>query len=109
LTSRSVLRQERALLNHYQVRIACFLQFTKERPAMTDMSGLMQWGNQTVRFRFSIRTANGLSVDRLVIHGRDQADAERKLRQMYRRCEITECVALNGAPAVPGSAHVYRG
>lgn len=32
-------------------------------------------------------------VERLTIHGRDEADAERKLRQIYRHCEILErCV-----------------
>ncbi|HVS27865.1 MAG TPA: hypothetical protein VHE58_11340 [Burkholderiales bacterium] len=42
------------------------------------------------KFGFKIRTRSGLTVDNLVIHGRDQADAERKLNQMYLRCEILE-------------------
>jgi len=30
-------------------------------------------------------------VDNLLIHGRDEIDAERKLRQMYQYCKILEC------------------
>ena len=29
-------------------------------------------------------------VEHLTIHGRDEADAERKLRQIYQHCEILE-------------------
>ena len=42
------------------------------------------------KFRFVIRTRSGLTVDNLVIHGRDQADAEHKLGQMYLHFEILE-------------------
>ena len=42
------------------------------------------------KFGFKIRTRSGLIVDHLVIHGRDQADAERKLGQMYLHFEILE-------------------
>ena len=42
------------------------------------------------KFRFVIRIRSGLTVDNLVIHGRDQADAERKLGQMYLHFEILE-------------------
>ena len=52
----------------------------------------------TVKYAFKIRTRDGLLVERVVIHGRDEADAERKLRQMYRHCEIVECAALDAAP-----------
>lgn len=71
---------------------------------MTDMSGPFSWGPQTTRYRFQIRTLRGLTVDRLVIHGRDQADAERKLRQMYPRCVVQSCVALEDASPQPGGA-----
>lgn len=70
---------------------------------MTDMSGPLTWGSQTIRYRFRIRTQRGLTIDRLVIHGRDQADAERKLRQMYPRCQVQSCAALEAAPAQPGT------
>ncbi|MGH8750424.1 MAG: hypothetical protein ACREUV_01815 [Burkholderiales bacterium] len=46
------------------------------------------------KFGFRIRTRGGLTVDNLVIHGRDQADAERKLKQMYLHCEILEAHAI---------------
>jgi hypothetical protein len=44
-----------------------------------------------VKFGFRIRTRGGLIVDNLLIHGRDEVDAERKLRQMYQHCKILEC------------------
>jgi hypothetical protein len=43
------------------------------------------------KYRFSIRTRLGLAVDNLTIHGRDEADAQRKLRQMYPHCEVLQC------------------
>jgi hypothetical protein len=43
------------------------------------------------KFGFRIRTRDGLIVDNLLIHGRDEVDAERKLRQMYRQCKVLEC------------------
>jgi hypothetical protein len=44
-----------------------------------------------VKFDFSIRTRNAQKIDGIVIMGRDQEDAERKLRQMYRHCEVLLC------------------
>lgn len=46
------------------------------------------------KFGFAIKTRDGQTVDGLFISGRDQADAERKLRQMYRHCEIVRCTAV---------------
>jgi hypothetical protein len=39
-----------------------------------------------------------MRVDNLMIHGRDLADARRKLEQMYRHCEVleTKTVAMPG-------------
>lgn len=42
------------------------------------------------KYQFRIRTRDGLTVDNLSIHGKDEADAERKLRQMYQHCKIIE-------------------
>lgn len=42
------------------------------------------------KYGFRIRTRNGAVVDNLSIFGRDEADARRKLRQMYNDCEILE-------------------
>lgn len=44
-----------------------------------------------IKFGFRIRTRSGLPVDNLVVHARDQAEAERKISQMYMHCEIIEC------------------
>jgi hypothetical protein len=44
----------------------------------------------TTKYGFRIRTRTGMRVDNLMIHGRDLADAQRKLEQMYRHCEILE-------------------
>lgn len=45
---------------------------------------------QMMKFGFKIRTRNGLPVDNLVVHARDQVQAERKIAQMYMHCEIIE-------------------
>ena len=39
-------------------------------------------------YGFRIRTRNGAIVENLSIGGRDESDAQRKLLQMYRGCEI---------------------
>ena len=56
----------------------------------------------TLKYRFHIRTRHGLAVENLVIHGRDEADAHKKLRQMYPRCEVTECMIV-AARKKPGN------
>jgi len=45
------------------------------------------------KFNFSIQTRDGQKIVSVVIAGRDQEEAERKLRQMYRHCEIVSCNA----------------
>ena len=44
-----------------------------------------------IKYGFRIRTRSGLIVENLLIHGRDEVDAERKLRQMYQHCRILQC------------------
>ncbi len=44
-----------------------------------------------LKFDFSIKTRDGQRIESLVIGGIDQQDAERKLNQMYRYCEILRC------------------
>lgn len=44
----------------------------------------------STKYGFRIRTRSGGVVDNLVIFGRDEPEAERKLRQMYLGCEILE-------------------
>lgn len=53
------------------------------------------------KYAFRIRTRMGSVVDNLMIHGRDEGEAQRKLNQMYRGCEILNCVCLMGTVRVP--------
>ncbi len=46
------------------------------------------------KFGFRIRTRIGVVVDNLSIHGRDEEDAQRKLRQMYPGCEVLDCTSM---------------
>jgi len=57
----------------------------------------------TTKFGFRIRTRQGLIVEHLMIHGRDEADAERKLRQMYLHCEILERSVMQPATMQPSA------
>ncbi|HKQ25063.1 MAG TPA: hypothetical protein VJT81_11540 [Burkholderiales bacterium] len=50
-----------------------------------------------IKFGLKIRTRSGLPVDNLVVQARDQADAERKIKQMYMHCEILECRQIQTA------------
>lgn len=58
----------------------------------------------TTKFGFRIRTPHGLVVEHLMIHGRDEADAERKLRQMYLNCEVLERSVMQPAAIQPRMA-----
>ncbi|OIQ92917.1 hypothetical protein GALL_251320 [mine drainage metagenome] len=53
------------------------------------------------KYSFRIRTRDGLTVNNLMIHGRDEGEAQRKLRQIYRDCEITECICHHGGDRTP--------
>ena len=57
----------------------------------------------TTKYGFRIRTRQGLLINNLVIQGRDEADAEKKLRQMYRQCEILECGVVPPRKTYPGN------
>ena len=50
-----------------------------------------------MKFGLKIRTRSGLPVDNLVVQARDQAEAERKITQMYMHCEIIECRQIQTA------------
>ena len=43
------------------------------------------------KYAFSIKTRSGQFIERLVIAGKNREDAERKLSQMYRYCEVVDC------------------
>jgi len=53
------------------------------------------------KYGFRIRTRQGLLVEHLSLFARDDADAEKKIRQMYRQCEILDRRILGGAPLAP--------
>ena len=55
------------------------------------MGGRFVASSAIVKYGFRIRTRSGLIVHNLLIHGRDEVDAERKLRQIYQYCKILEC------------------
>jgi hypothetical protein len=58
------------------------------------------------KFGFRIRTRDGMTVENLLIYGRDGSDAERKLRQMYHECEILDCVATTNGHGHGGAARM---
>jgi hypothetical protein len=63
--------------------------------------GVFMNSNPITRYAFRIRTRLGIVVDNLMIHGRDEFDAQKKLRQMYRGCEVIDCVCHRGSVRVP--------
>jgi hypothetical protein len=56
------------------------------------------------KYGFRIRTRIGMVVDNLMIPGRDEIEARRKLRQIYRDCEILDCVCVRGTVRTPVSS-----
>lgn len=49
-----------------------------------------------LKFDFSILTKDGQRVESVVIAAQDQETAERKLKQMYRYCEIVRSGTKEG-------------
>jgi len=43
------------------------------------------------KYGFRIRTRNGMLVENLQVHAHGRAEAENKIRQIYRGCEIVDC------------------
>ena len=43
------------------------------------------------KYGFRIRTRTGMVVENLQVHARDRVEAEHKITQIYRHCEILEC------------------
>lgn len=56
------------------------------------------------KYGFRIRTRNGAIVENLAIFGRDESEAQRKLLQMYKGCEILDTICLP-APSHGRVAH----
>ena len=61
------------------------------------------------KFCFSIRTRDGLPIARLMILGKDQDEAERKLKQMYRFCEIVSCASDHQVKILKGQNTFIEG
>jgi hypothetical protein len=59
------------------------------------------------KYGFRIRTRGGSVVDNLTIQGRDRAEAERKLRQVYHHCEVLEAREMQ--PSSPADASDFEG
>ena len=54
-----------------------------------------------LKYDFSLRTREGQCLRSIIIGGHDRNDAERKLRQVYRNCEVLRC-DIKGAMQRPG-------
>jgi hypothetical protein len=53
------------------------------------------------KYAFRIRTRVGMVVDNLMIPGETEEEAGRKLRQIYRDCQILNCVCHHGSVRTP--------
>jgi len=62
----------------------------------------------TTKYGFRIRTRSGAAVDNLLISGKDETDAERKLRQIYLGCEILEVKCMLPQAAARGGPVSYE-
>lgn len=49
-----------------------------------------------LKFDFSLKTRDGHQIVNVQLQGKDLADAERKLRQMYHHCEVLSCTTTDG-------------
>ena len=58
------------------------------------------------KFDFSVITRDGQKVESVQIYGKDLPDAERKLRQMYLNCQVTQCRAINPEKELSQSADI---
>jgi hypothetical protein len=60
------------------------------------------------KFNFSIRTRDGMPIARLIILGKDQEEAERKLKQMYLHCEIISCKSIQQEIVKQVQKYLYK-
>jgi len=56
-----------------------------------------------LKYAFKIKTRLGVVVDNLMIHGRDELEAQRKLRQVYHDCQVIQCTCYQGGVRAPVS------
>ena len=59
--------------------------------------------HQFIKYAFRIKTRLGVVVDNLMIHGRDEHEAQRKLRQVYHHCVVLEAREIPDAAATDAS------
>ena len=48
-----------------------------------------------LKYDFSVQTRGGSKIVSVVIAAKDQVEAERRLRQMYRDCQVLSCGIRN--------------
>jgi len=58
------------------------------------------------KFDFSVITRDGQKVESVQIYGKDLPDAERKLRQMYYHCHVTQSRIINPEKEFSQSADI---
>ena len=58
------------------------------------------------KFDFSVITRDGQAVDSVQIYGKDLPDAERKLRQMYYNCQVTQSRTVSTERELSQSADI---
>lgn len=58
------------------------------------------------KFDFSVTTRDGQKVEGIQIYGKDLPDAERKLRQMYYNCQVTQNRIVNPEKEFSQSADI---
>ena len=58
------------------------------------------------KFDFAVTTRDGQIVESVQIYGKDLPDAERKLRQMYYNCEVTQSRAISNEKELLQSADI---
>ena len=46
------------------------------------------------KFGFRIKTRGGMVVENLMVQARSRADAETRIQQIYRNCEVLDCHEL---------------
>ena len=68
---------------------------------LIEQEGVFMFSDAIVKYASRIRTRSGSIVENLMIHGRDEIEAQKKLRQMYPRCQIVDCICHRGGVRVP--------
>jgi hypothetical protein len=65
-----------------------------------------RFGGFMPKFDFTLTTRDGQKVEHIQIYGQDLPDAERKLRQMYHHCQVTQCSIVSHEKELSQSADI---